>query len=76
MNRLDSVLAQVFDDEGDLLADDTPFADGAAWDSLKHVELIVALQTQLDVDLTPDEIGRITSKRTAREILAKRGIVV
>jgi hypothetical protein len=40
------------------------------------VQLVVALQTQFDVDLTSEEIARITSKRAARAVLAERGIVV
>jgi acyl carrier protein len=76
MNKFDEVLAQVFDDEGEPLAEDTPFTDGPGWDSLKHVALIVAMQRQFDVDLSPEEIARMTSKRTARAVLAERGVVV
>jgi acyl carrier protein len=76
MNRLDTVIAQVFSEEDECFDEETPFAEGATWDSLKHVQLVVALQTQFGVDLTSEEIARITSKRAARAVLGERGIVV
>jgi acyl carrier protein len=40
------------------------------WDSLKHIEIVFALESALDIELTEDEIGAIKSSsdlRTAAE---------
>jgi acyl carrier protein len=73
VDELTQLLSELLDEEGDALGDETPFADCSAWDSLKHVELVVGIQARFDVDLTADEIGRMTSKRAAREVLMARG---
>jgi acyl carrier protein len=71
--RLDELLADILDDESEMLADDTPFDVCPSWDSLKHVELIVGIETRFGLDLSAAEITSIKSKRSAREILASRG---
>lgn len=73
MEQLDRLLVGVFQDEAEMFSEDTPFAQAPSWDSLKHVELVVAIQTRFAVDLSADEIHRMTSKRTVREVLAARG---
>jgi acyl carrier protein len=75
MNALDQLVAIVLEDD-DVYPEDAPFIDHLDWDSLRHVQLIVAMQSQFGVDLSPDEVARITSKAAARTVLAGRGIVV
>jgi acyl carrier protein len=76
MAKLDQLVLEIFDDESTSVGDETPFADVAGWDSLKHVELIVGLETRFGVELTAEEIERLTCKRAAREILAARHVDV
>jgi acyl carrier protein len=66
----------LFDDEPAPIGDETPFSGIEGWDSLKHVELIVALETRFAVELTAEEIARLTCKRSAREILTARHVDV
>jgi len=73
-DQLDQLVADVFPDDADALGEDTAFTDCAAWDSLKHVELVVGIETRFAVDLTAAEIARLTCKRAAREILTERGV--
>jgi acyl carrier protein len=75
MATLDQFVSELFDAEPPV-GDETLFADVAGWDSLKHVELIVGLETRFGIELTADEIERLTSKRAAREILAARRVDV
>jgi acyl carrier protein len=44
------------------------------WDSLKHIELVVAIEKTFDVELTEDEIAAMRSVRKIREILQERGV--
>jgi acyl carrier protein len=75
MAKLDQLVSELFDADAPV-ADETLFADVAGWDSLKHVELIVGLETRFGIELTAAEIERLTSKRAAREILAARRVDV
>ena len=76
MTKLDQLVLELFDGESTPVGDDTPFAGIEGWDSLKHVELIVAVETRFGVELTAGEIERLTCKREAREILTARHVVV
>lgn len=75
MATLDQFVSELFDGEPPV-GDETLFADVAGWDSLKHVELIVGLETRFGIELTAEEIERLTSTRAAREILAARRVDV
>jgi len=45
----------------------------AAWDSLKHIELVMTLEEQFSLGkITPDEIVEMTSFNKIREVLAKK----
>jgi acyl carrier protein len=76
MAKIDQLVLELFDDEPAPIADDTAFADVAGWDSLKHVQLIVAVEQRFGIELTAAEIARLTSKRAAREILVARHVDV
>ena len=76
MAKLDQLVRELFEDESQSIADDTPFAATEGWDSLKHVQLVVAVESRFGIELTAGEIERLTSKRAAREILAARRVDV
>ena len=76
MTQLDQLVTELFDDEAAAVGDDTRFADLPGWDSLKHVELIVGLETRFGIELTAEEIERLTSKGAARDILTARRVDV
>jgi acyl carrier protein len=73
MSKLNQLLSELFDEEAHALGDDTPFAECSTWDSLKHVELVVGIEARFAIDLSAAEIGRLTCKRAAREVLTARG---
>jgi len=74
MSKLDQIVSELFEDE--VIGDEVLFVDRAGFDSLKHVELIVAIEGRFAIDLTAEEIGRLTCKRAAREILQARRLDV
>jgi acyl carrier protein len=45
-----------------------------AWDSLKHMELIVALEQSFDIQLSFDEIVAMQSVSEIKRVLRERGV--
>jgi len=50
--------------------------DTEAWDSLKHMELIVALEGGCKIDLTFEEIVQMRSVAAIKQVLKARGVEV
>lgn len=57
---LDIISRELKTDRG-ALTDDTALADIASWDSLKHMDLIAALEGDLGIEFTGDEIADMLS---------------
>ena len=74
--QVDAVLADVLQMPAAGITDDLAMEDVEAWDSLKHMELIVALETAFDVQLTFDEIVAMRSVREIKRVLAERSAAV
>jgi acyl carrier protein len=72
MNRLDELMLELFPDEGDL-PPETPFPQYKTWDSLKHVHLVVGLESRFALDLSADEIAGLVSRRAVADLLRARG---
>ena len=53
--------------DGDIAAD----TDGA-WDSLAHINLILAVEQEFGVMLSPEEAGRATSFRAMRALVESK----
>lgn len=58
-DRLEKVMREVFDDESIVIKDETCADDIDAWDSLTHVELIVAVEEEFEMKLSAKEIVRL-----------------
>lgn len=56
METLTDVFRQVFDDPGIALEPETTADDVEGWDSLSHVNLIMAVENRFDVRFTPKEV--------------------
>ena len=70
--RLLNILKAVL--ENDQL-DDTVSQDTCeGWDSLHHLQLIVALEDEFDVILEPDEIAAMRDFKTVLSILHQKGL--
>jgi len=51
-------------------------ANVEAWDSLKHMELIVALESAFEIELTFDEIVAMRSVQDIKRVLTGRGVQI
>lgn len=74
VNTLDSVLANVFDGRWQEAASAVAFSDVEGWDSLRYVQLVLAVQEEFGIELSADEIQRLPSYEGLRSVLVERGI--
>ncbi len=57
--RLRDVFRDVFDDETMVIADAMTAADVPDWDSLQHINLIIAVEKEFGIRFATAEIGRL-----------------
>lgn len=79
MNEVDlnveGILAEVLQTPASTIVDDLSMKNMEAWDSLKHMELIVALEQAFAVELSFDEIVAMQSVRDIKRVLKERIVV-
>lgn len=59
MNHLQVVFQEVFDDDELLVTPETKASDVAEWDSLMHVNLILAVEREFGVRFTSMEVATL-----------------
>ena len=59
--KVENIFREVFDDDRLVLSDDLGPETLPAWDSLGHIRLISALEDELSLTFTLDEIEAMTS---------------
>ena len=74
MKRLQEVLAGVLMCDVDSLPASTPLSEVDGWDSLKHVMLVVGLESNFGVSLSADEIKSMVTLADVGRILKEKGV--
>jgi acyl carrier protein len=74
MDRLNSLLEEIFDGRFRQAVEAESFPEVEGWDSLVYVRLVVAVQDEFDVQLTAEEIERLLSYEGLKAVLAGRGV--
>lgn len=72
--KVENLLSEVLQMPASDIKDDLTMKDVDAWDSLKHMELIVALEQSFEVQLTFDEIVAMQSVSAIKRVLRERGV--
>jgi acyl carrier protein len=72
--KLSELLADLFRMNQEEITDSLAMKDVDVWDSLKHMELIVAIESQFGIDLTIDEITAMRSVKEIRRVLKEKGV--
>lgn len=75
-DRLRRLMAEVLRVQEELITDGMTLLDTESWDSFAHLELIVAIESEFEVNLSADDIAGMTSFAAIRTALAGRGIEV
>ena len=73
--RLKQVLANVFDEESESINDESSMDTIENWDSLKHLNLILALEEEFEVSFDEDDIIIIISYPLIKTVLKDYDIV-
>lgn len=69
MEKLTELLSDIFQIPIDQIKEATNIKELESWDSLKHMELIAAIEGDYGVSLTVDEIIAMTSIETIQNII-------
>ena len=72
---LEQVIAEVLRVPESEITDELTMENIEAWDSLKHMDLIVSLEQNFNTELTFDEIIIMTSVAAIRQVLYHKGII-
>ena len=70
--KVKAVLAEVLQVPPAIITDDLAMQDVDAWDSLKHMELIVSLENTFGLQLSFDEIVNMQSVGDIKRVLEER----
>jgi len=72
MEQVDEVIAGVFNIKPSELNDDINMDNVAYWDSLRNMELIAALESKFNFELSFEEISEMITVGKVREIVGKK----
>jgi len=73
-NKIKKLIGSILGINESSLTDTYVFKDSPRWDSMKFVELILAIEEEFKLRLSSDEIISMTSYGQIKSILAKKGI--
>lgn len=76
MTELKALIAAALKIPATELRETTAMANTPAWDSLAHMDLVLAVEDRYNVNLDGDEIARMVSLAAIAAVLKSRGIVL
>jgi acyl carrier protein len=71
---LKELMAELFKMPPDMITDTLTMRDTEVWDSLKHMELIVAIEQTFTIELTFDEIVAMQTVKDIKHLLQAKGV--
>ncbi len=74
--ELQDLLADVLEVSPDQISDSTGPINLSNWDSLRHIEVVLALESKYDVRFSVAEVIAIDSLASVRELLSNKGVAV
>ena len=74
MSKLKKAIESIFGEQFEDVARAKDFKEIESWDSLNYIKLVVAIQAEFGVELTAQEIQRMTSISAIDGILKARGL--
>jgi len=74
-DRIKQIISHIFNMPLEQINDDTSPDNFSAWDSLAHINLILAIESEFGISLLPEEAMEMLSVRLIRIILEERGVI-
>ena len=74
MEGLEQIVSDILESPLDEVSDDTSPKTTRNWDSLRHINLVLALEQKYGVKFAPSEIMLIGSLAEARALLEQKGV--
>ena len=75
-DKVIQLLAKVLSLPAAEITDDFAMKDTEAWDSLKHMELVLSLEETFSIEFTLDEIVAMQSVGQIKKTLSEKGAAV
>lgn len=76
INRLYQVFSDVLGVSVQEINEDSSPDTIASWDSMTHINLVLALEAEFHVSLSPEDAMEILSVKLARIILTEKGVLL
>lgn len=74
MSRLRTLVAGILRLPPEAVTAETAMATTDSWDSLRHMELIVAIEETFGIELDGDEIASMRSVAAVEAVLGRKGV--
>ena len=72
--KLEELFATILREPVSILSNEASPASVRSWDSLRHIELVMAVETQYGVQFETSEVVTIRTLGCMRELLQQKGI--
>lgn len=72
--KLKEVLSRIFNVSLDTITEDASPDTIENWDSLRHMNLVLALEEEFDVEFTDDQVVEILSYKLIKIVLKEHGM--
>jgi acyl carrier protein len=71
-SRLTDIFRDIFDDDDIALEPETTAADVEDWDSITHIQLLVAVEKAFDVRFNTGEVAKLENVGEMVELISRR----
>jgi len=71
MEKVNSIIATTFKISIEKVSENHTMKEIRTWDSLKHMELIVSIESEFGIEISGDDIAEMISLDAVRQTVAK-----
>ena len=73
-DHVQAIAANVFQVPADSVTDDLAFNEFKPWDSVNHINLMLAIEEAFGISIADDDIVELTSIAAIRDYLTRQGV--
>ena len=72
--KLKQVLSRIFNVSLDMISESASPDTIESWDSIRHMNLVLALEEEFDIEFTDDQVVEILSYKLIKIVLQEHGV--